>query len=86
MKKTNVNQHKRQTVPFGTFFVAKSEYIKKNIRYFRLISSGYENNLVNLCAYYSNKHLLTQEENNKRKRFFDECYQENCFSSRWTGD
>ena len=63
-----------------------SEYIKKNIRYFRLISSGYENNLVNLCAYYSNKHLLTQEENNKRKRFLDECYQENCFSSRWTGD
>ena len=47
MKKTNVNQHTRQTVPFGTFFVVKSEYIKKNIRYFRLISSGYENNLVN---------------------------------------
>lgn len=60
MKKTNVNQHTRQKVPFGTFFVAKSEHIKKNIRYFRLISSGYENNLVNLCAYYSNKHLLTQ--------------------------
>ena len=81
MKKSNVNQHTRQTVPFGTFFVAKSD-----IRYFRLMSSGYENNLVNLCAYYSNKHLLTQEENNKRKRFLDECYQENCFSSRWTGD